>query len=330
MRRPRDRPHAGCTGKRDARMDSAREKRSCHIVEAESLWGLELVDVHGYECHGCGIPVYPASYERDSNKKRPYFSRRKQVHASDCEIDGRPALVQRAKTGRIGRAEGFPVPFPSRLVLEDQRPTEQASDNQELDPAARGRTRTRSGNGSGTGRYHGHTVTTIRPMCRTFIDFPHDRAYLPASIPGCAGTTYAGLFHRLHSVRSFQPPIQLYYAPMRWSRPVTTNELCRVAAGRGRLGPRKEPPSRERLPRTRTMGCMDPASARHCAIRDGGLQGRGQRDNAEGLALLRRYAMPGRPDPDHRGRSPAYLRPRGGCAGLSHLCALVGLRAAAD
>lgn len=205
-------------------MDSAWEKRIRRVVEAESLWSLDSVDVHGYECHGCGIQVYPASYERASNKKRPYFSRRTHVHANDCEVDGRPALVQRAKSGRVGRVEGFPVPFPSRLVLEDRRPTERIREDEDLDRMALQRTRTRAGAGAGTGRYHGHTVTTIRPMCRTFIDFPHDRAELPASIPGCAGTTYANLFRRLSTVRAFEQPRQLSYAPMAWSKPVRTRE----------------------------------------------------------------------------------------------------------
>ena len=205
-------------------MDSAWEKRIHRVVEAESLWSLDSVDVYGYECHGCGIQVYPASYERASNKKRPYFSRREHVHANDCEVDGRPALVKRAKCGRVGRAEGFPVRFPSKLVLEDHRPMERRAEDQELDQGAPYRRRTRGERAAGSGAYHGHTVTTIRPMCRTFMDFPYDRQDLPASIPGCAGTTYANLFHRLTAARAFDRPRQLSFAPMAWSRPVRTSE----------------------------------------------------------------------------------------------------------
>jgi hypothetical protein len=55
-------------------MESARDKRTGEIVEAEDLWLLDSVDTEGYVCWGCGITMYPAAWEKDK-KVRAYFKR---------------------------------------------------------------------------------------------------------------------------------------------------------------------------------------------------------------------------------------------------------------
>lgn len=216
-------------------MDSAREKSSGKIVEAESLWDLELVNTQAYECHGCGIQVFPASYGKGENRTRPYFSHRAQVHAQDCDIDGRIAVDVRARAliERVGRSEGFPVPFPDRVVL-DERATQPPSGDG-IGTADDGWPRTRANEGAGPRGYHGHTVNTIRPLCRTYIDFPHDRAHLQVSVPGCSATTYASLFARLPrgEVLLFPAATNLYCAPLLWSEPIVCESYVewRVDAG---------------------------------------------------------------------------------------------------
>jgi hypothetical protein len=216
-------------------MDSAREKISGHVVEAESLWDLEIVDTHGYECHGCGIAVYPASYEKGENKKRPYFSRRTNTHATDCQIDGKEKIVKQAAKGAVSRPEGFPIPYPNRLVLVDRRPTVRPEGDESADVATGGRTGTTSQSGDRAGGHHGHTCGTIRPMCRMFIDFPYDRTHLEAHVPGCSGSTYQSVFVRLpkSEVAVHPAPKNLYYAPLMWSRPLVTEEYIewRLNAG---------------------------------------------------------------------------------------------------
>lgn len=58
-------------------MESARDKRTGEIVEAEDLWLLDSVDTEGYVCWGCGITMYPAAWEKDKKsepilKETPY------------------------------------------------------------------------------------------------------------------------------------------------------------------------------------------------------------------------------------------------------------------
>lgn len=79
-------------------------------------------------------------------------------------------------------------------------------------------------NGRRVAAYHGHTVKTIRPICRVFMDFPHDRDQLPLGIPDVPGTTYATVFRKLgyFGIERQQPGTRLFYAPLRWDPAVET------------------------------------------------------------------------------------------------------------
>ena len=47
-------------------MESARNKYTSEIIEAEDLWLLDVVDTNGYVCWGCGIEMYPSEPPRVS------------------------------------------------------------------------------------------------------------------------------------------------------------------------------------------------------------------------------------------------------------------------
>ena len=96
-------------------VDSARDKRTGDIIDAEQLWDLEVVDKEAYECPGCGIQVFPASYRKNINKKRPYFTPMDNKHVQPCGVDGVEKLVKKAKSEQVGTPEGFPVPFPNQI-----------------------------------------------------------------------------------------------------------------------------------------------------------------------------------------------------------------------
>jgi len=205
-------------------MDSARVKYTAEIIDAEQLWDLDKVDRDGYQCSGCGVQVFPASFKKDINKRRPYFTLLENKHIQPCGIDGVEKLVRKAKHERIGNPDGFPVPFPNRLVLTDIRPVTTGTA-----PLVRGAADSRLSSCSSSTRndnYHGHTVKTIRPICRIFLEYPHDREHLQLSIPGCSGTTYATVFSKLgyYGVQPLASPMQLFYAPLRWSPPTKNEE----------------------------------------------------------------------------------------------------------
>jgi len=225
-------------------VDSARDKRTGDIIDAEQLWDLEVVDKEAYECPGCGIQVFPASYRKNINKKRPYFTPMDNKHIQPCGIDGLEKLVKKAKSEKVGTPEGFPVPFPNRLRFDEERPVTAGGDAPGAGEGA-GRTRTRA-NGERGAAYHGHTVKSIRPVCRVFMDFPNDRAQLPLEIPGCPGTTYAGVFRGLgfFGIEAQQPPTRLFCAALRWGSAVETDTYIEWALDAGEWPKGEKRPTR--------------------------------------------------------------------------------------
>lgn len=218
-------------------MDTARDKHTLELVEAEELWNMAIVDSDGYTCRGCATQVFPASYDKKRNKKRPYFSLGPvNKHKPGCDVDGDEKTVTRAKKERIGTPEGFPLPFPSRLTLTDERPVVPGGTGQSGGGQEGTRTGTRAGIGVAPNRHHGHTVKTIRPACRAFLNFPYDRDHLPLAIPDVPGDTYAKIFWYLASKKpeQFKTPRHLYYAAIRWkAEPVITEMYCELTLNAG-------------------------------------------------------------------------------------------------
>ncbi len=203
-------------------MDTARDATTLELVEGVDLWNMETVDREAYICPGCTTQVFPASFDREHNKKRPYFTLGpSNKHKDGCDVDGEEKIVKRAKKDRVGTPEGFPLPFPSKLTLTDDRPVQ--SDGTDTQPSSgSGKASGRSGkDGAAPRKHHGHTVKTIRPACRAFINFPNDRDTLPLEIPGVVGNTYAKVFSYLGSRKPehYKSPTRLYYAAIRWTAP---------------------------------------------------------------------------------------------------------------
>lgn len=216
-------------------MDTARDKTTLELVEAEELWNMSVVDIYGYICRGCATQVYPASYDRKVNRKRPYFSLRTNRHKVGCDVDGETKIIKRAMNERVGTPEGFPLPFPSRITLSDERIVvpngTDRSGGQEY-----GRNGSRAGTGAAPSRHHGHTVKTIRPACSVFIKYPHDRQHLPFTIPGVPGDTYARVFWHLRSKKPehFLTPTHLYYAAIRYkAEPAIAEAYCELTLNAG-------------------------------------------------------------------------------------------------
>jgi hypothetical protein len=188
------------------------------FVEAEELWTMDHVNKDVYICYGCLTQVHPASFDKEKNKRRPYFSLRDKVHQPGCDVDGAEKIVVRAKKEKVKTPDGFPLPFPSKLSLADERPVVGGGS-----PAGGGGTEGRepskdSADAPSRRHHHGHTVKTIRPACRAFVNFPNDRDALPLEIPDLPGKTYAGVFKYVGSKKPepLQMPRRLFYSAIRW------------------------------------------------------------------------------------------------------------------
>lgn len=211
-------------------MESARDKYTGQIVSAEELWIIDPVDPLGYECRGCGVQATPCSYA-PINKVRPYF-RAKDGHQAGCDVEGEIELVKRARKQRMSTRDGFPGSFPNQLVLRETRPV--SSPNGES-TAARSKGGRRIGsNGADEARRDCHwAVQTIRPICRTFLNYPHDR-HIPLAVPGIEADTYQRVFRALKRNRIVQHPgLHLFYAPISWKPPLADDDHLEIQLSYG-------------------------------------------------------------------------------------------------
>lgn len=217
-------------------MESARDKRTGEVVDAEQLWSIEPVDPLGYECRGCGVLATPCSY-RPENKVRPHF-RADEGHNAACDVEGEVELLKRARKQRVSTREGFPGSFPNRLVLRNTRPVAGSNGTQTAATSAGGR---RAGSDSSVeARRDRHwAAQTIRPICRTFLNYPYDRD-LPLAVPGIAADTYQRVFRSLKSDQIVQyPELCIFYAPISWKASMANDDQMEIQLSYGEWKERK-------------------------------------------------------------------------------------------
>ena len=102
-------------------MGTARDRHTLNRVDAEDLWNIENVDQNGYICTGCNLKVIPCSHDKLRNKRRPYFRfTNPRGHEPNCTYENEVRLTKKAKKKQISTSDGFPIPYPSSLVLRDE------------------------------------------------------------------------------------------------------------------------------------------------------------------------------------------------------------------
>lgn len=211
-------------------MESARSRKTGKIIEAEELWNISSVDPLGYKCRGCGVLVTPCSYKPE-NKVRPYF-RAVDGHIGNCDVDGEVELVRRAQKQRVTTADGFPSSFPNQLRLRDTR-YESEMDGTAILPTGAPRHKTDSEGSCEKHRSSHWAAQTIRPICRTFLNYPYDRD-LPLDIPDILANTYQGVFRKLKSDCIIQyPDLYLFYAPINWRYPISDDSQLEILLSYG-------------------------------------------------------------------------------------------------
>lgn len=197
-------------------MDSAIDRYTGQIVDGEQLWYIDPVDKEGYICRGCGVMVNPVSFEAH-HKKRPHFKELpSKPHEPWCDVEGEVKLIAKGRKERVTTQGGFPGSFPSKLQLVDEKL------KVIITGLPNGGTSSSSGgtpSGTATGKSHTQwTARTIRPICRTFMNFPLDRD-LPLSVPGAFGNTYDEVIRKLTSRDLVSYPRKhILAAPLSWSK----------------------------------------------------------------------------------------------------------------
>lgn len=222
-------------------MESARNKYTGEMVEGEDLWMLPEVDTYGYECGGCGIQVFPASYDQ-SNLQRPHFRKAKNTpHEDGCNIDGDEKTVSRGKKGSVrDELETSPDLSPSKLILINERPVVDPDRRPSSEQTSTVRNAKRTGDEARERPKGRRAANSIRPICRAFMRFPFDRK-MSLDVPGVADKTYLQAFKSLSSpgIQTFSRA-RIFYAKLTWSRPQEEGDflIIPLSAGEWRDGER--------------------------------------------------------------------------------------------
>ena len=200
-------------------MDSAKDKYTGQIVDGEQLWLINQVDKEGYICRGCGVLVNPVSFEKGL-KTRPHFREYpKYPHESWCDIEGEEALIKTAKKKSIKNENGFTCSFPHKLELVDSTKKVSNDGVTEEGTSRRFASGDKEGTSSTSNSVSKWVARTIRPICRTYNNFPKDRD-LPLSITGLFGDIYNDTIRKLSSQEIVKyTKNHLLYAPISWKRP---------------------------------------------------------------------------------------------------------------
>lgn len=228
-------------------MDEARIKSTGEPVTGEDLWYMDVVDHGDYECFDCGLAVIPCSYDKDVNLRRPYFKVHKGTrHEEGCRFaDDAQALRDRAKDESIAGEDGFPLPFPSRLIfanLEKVVRDDQEQGGERAEPRQR-----RPAQGTGNRRRpHQYSTDSFRAVVKHYLDFPHDRD-LPLAVPGIDGRTYRECFQPLwqpEGAQTFlkQVPEKIYYGPASWKEPEQEGDTLTILLTKGLWVKKKKKP----------------------------------------------------------------------------------------
>lgn len=200
-------------------MESARDKRTREIVEAEDLWLLDSVDTEGYVCWGCGITMHPAAWEKDK-KVRAYFKKQRHIqHHHECDADAESTVIRQGQKESVRNIlDSAPGLMPSGLKLIEQRPVvEPGIAGGESKSSSTRSASSASGEGNSPERQSRRQVNAIRNICRAFIRFPHDRG-MSLNVPGISGQIYMTAFKKLRKEVQPYPEPKIFYAPLLWNK----------------------------------------------------------------------------------------------------------------
>lgn len=200
-------------------MESARDKHTREIVEAEDLWLLDSVDTEGYVCWGCGITMHPAAWEKDK-KVRAYFKKKRHIqHHHECDADAESTVIRQGQKASVRNIlESAPGLMPSGLKLIEKRPVvEPGFSGDESKSSSTHSASSQSGEGNSLERQSRRQVNAIRNICRAFIRFPHDRG-MSLNVPGISGQIYMTAFKKLRNEVQPYPEPKIFYAPLLWNK----------------------------------------------------------------------------------------------------------------
>ncbi|WP_075603784.1 hypothetical protein [Saccharicrinis aurantiacus] len=220
-------------------MDIAYNTVIKRLVASEELWELEVVEKDIYSCPDCYVPLAPASYLR-TNKKRPYF-RYLKPHKIDCAYSENSSLIKTAQSKSISNKDGFPFPYPSKLIFENKNNQEAINNDTDVPRANRSK---KKSNEYGSGKTNHHrTVSTIKNIVRHYVCFPNDR-HVGLTVPYVSSeqTTYNSIFKNIWGGVLYSTN-HIFFSKIYWTSPEITEEhiSIRLTAGEWEDGKQTKP-----------------------------------------------------------------------------------------
>lgn len=217
-------------------MNRARDRTTNEFVEAEALWGQADVNLNNFLCSSCDLQVFPRSFDV-TNRVRPYFVKPSgQEHAADCLRREHGQILRQARQRSVGARNGdLPIPYPHRFRPLQGRPPGEG----EALPAPMGgddaRAREPNARNGPRAPARRYATSALQAICRTYIEFPHDRANLRLQLDEVEGTTYNAIFKHLEKNRIVpQERPRLFFARMRYKEdPIMSDTGCYVALNCG-------------------------------------------------------------------------------------------------
>ena len=167
--------------------------------ELPNLYNDGKLDTESFICLGCNAKSIPCSYKPD-NLRRPYY--KVLEHEKECEVKKYQELVQIGKKKKISSNDGFPVPYPSKLYLTNKnRKVVSSKENQENTNTKEIKSYQKHTENTTIDREHHRTSSTIRPIVKHFVNFPHDR-HLRLEIPMINFDTYKSAFKKISTYKT--------------------------------------------------------------------------------------------------------------------------------
>ena len=181
------------------------------VLDQNNSWTAEEIRREFFfTCLACKVEMIPCAIGTNY-KKSPYFKKPKKIpHDLGCDISGYEKLLKRKVRKRVSTPEGFPVPYPSKLVfIEEIVPSGEATSSKPKEYKAE----------------HNYTATLIRTLVKHFIAFPDpvDRN-LPLTVPVIGESTYGEIFQRVQYLDGYNfQDLKIYYGQLKYEDIKTTD-----------------------------------------------------------------------------------------------------------
>ncbi|MFF0452891.1 hypothetical protein [Nocardia africana] len=194
-------------------MDQARDIRRKVTVDATEL--AYTRSTGPFLCIECKASMILVAV--GSTKVMPHF-RIQPAHEPTCNVAGRRVPISPADSMEDARTERLGgVAIAYKLI----RPTvhEEVDPDSDTEPQQRStRATSNSSDSEASTGYRESAASTIRPFCRTYIEYPNLRARLRIAIPEIQADYYQFAFKRLEHDKIVAHPLRrIFYAPVAWS-----------------------------------------------------------------------------------------------------------------